>query len=39
VELSFSLPPIDREVELKLYMEAEGRARFGEILRIKLIPK
>jgi hypothetical protein len=39
VEFAFSLPPIEREAELKLYLEAEGRARFGEILRIKLIPK
>jgi hypothetical protein len=39
VEFAFSLPPIEREAELKLYLEAEGRAHFGEILRIKLIPK
>ncbi|MGB9798197.1 MAG: hypothetical protein ACPLSK_06185, partial [bacterium] len=38
VELSFSLPAIERETEIRLYMEAEGRARFGEVLRIKLLP-
>lgn len=36
---TFKLPGVEKETELKLYMEAEGRAHFGEILRIKLIPK
>ncbi len=35
----FTLPALDKQKELKLYMEAEGRARFGEVLRIKLVPK
>lgn len=35
----FTIPSIEKETELKLFMEAEGRARFGEVIRIKLIPK
>jgi len=35
---TFRLPPVDKETEIKLYMESEGRARFGEVLRIKLLP-